>query len=48
MGQMKKLITITTLVVLSLLLIASKQPELMQTFAQKKQPPMLKMSTWLA
>ena len=36
MGQMKKLITITTLVVLSLLLIASKQPELMQTFAQKE------------
>lgn len=36
MGQMKKLITITTLVVLSLLLIASKQPELMRTFAQHK------------
>lgn len=36
MGQMKKLITITTLVVLSLLLIASKQPELMQKFAQKE------------
>ena len=33
---MKKVITITTLVVLSLLLIASKQPERMQTFAQPK------------
>lgn len=33
---MKKAITFTTLVVLSLLLIASKQPERMQTFAQPK------------
>lgn len=33
---MKKAITFTTLVVLSLLLIASKQPERMQTFTQPK------------